>query len=124
VSVALAAAAVAALVWAARMRPRGMARDGSWFDCDYQVVEREPSTSGAGRWRAGRGELVDDRVLLRVGPFARAARFGDPLPVLQRNEAARRGFTVYVLGQGGTVVAVAVARGSVADRRLAGLVSS
>ena len=68
------------------------------------------------KWHRGRGELVDDRVLVVAGPFAKVSPYGLPLPIIARSPNPPRKTTVYVAGEGQTYVAVAVARNSPAGR--------
>jgi hypothetical protein len=101
--------------------------DGSNFDCKYHDVDfpmegKAPSTDRV-RWRRGRGELVDDRILVMTGPWARGSSYGSPLPIVGRSPNPPRKTSVYLAGEGSTYVAVAVARESPADERLAELLS-
>ena len=101
--------------------------DGSVFDCKYHDVdfpmEGKAPASDRARWRRGRGELVDDRVLVMGGPFTRGSPYGSPLPIIGRSPNPPRKTSVYLAGEGSTYVAVAVARESPADERLAELLT-
>jgi hypothetical protein len=99
--------------------------DGSNFDCKYHDVELPTEGKAPGservRWRRGRGELIDGRVLVMPGPFARSGPYDSPLPIIGRSPKPPKKTSVYLAGEGSTYVAVAVARQSPADERLAEL---
>lgn len=103
--------------------------DGIYFDCKYKDIPFGPEDKQSPtdsirqmRWHRGRGEVVDDRVLVVAGPFAKVSPYGLPLPIIARSPNPPRKTTVYVAGEGKTYVAVAVARNSPADARLNELV--
>ena len=101
--------------------------DGEHFDCKYKELPFGPDQSASDtlrqmKWHRGRGEVVDDRVLVVAGPFAKVSPFLAPLPIIAKSPNPPRKTTVYVAGAGSTYVAVAVARDSPADERLADLI--
>ena len=102
--------------------------DGSDFDCKYHDVDfpmegKAPSTDRArlatrpGRARrrpgSGDGRPVDEG----------QSRTASPLPIIGRSPNPPRKTSVYLAGEGSTYVAVAVARESPADERLAELLT-
>ena len=106
------------------MGPQRMADDGTWFDCEYQIIETKPEAARRRyRWYKARGTIVDGLIDLRAGPFRRSASFGDPLSVVQRAPRARWGRSVYLLTAADTMVAIAVRQRSIADTRLASLLA-
>ncbi|MEP6659392.1 MAG: hypothetical protein ABJD24_05700 [Acidimicrobiales bacterium] len=116
--------AVAGLAWAARMGPQRMADDGTWFDCEYQIIEADPAAQRwRYRWYKARGTVVDGLIDLRAGRFRGSASFGGPLSVVQRAPKARWGRSVYLLTAADTMVAIAVRQRSPADNRLASLLA-
>ena len=103
--------------------------DGEHFDIKFKDIPFGPEEKQTAadtvrqmKWHRGRGELVDDRVLVIAGPFAKVSPYGAPLPVIARSPNPPRKTTVYVAGEGSTYVAVAVGRNSPADERLAALI--
>jgi hypothetical protein len=103
--------------------------DGEFFDVKYKDIpfgpEDKQSTADTLRqmkWHRGRGELIDDRVLVIAGPFAKVSPYLAPLPIIARSPNPPRKTSVYVAGEGSTYVAVAVLRNSPADERLGALV--
>ena len=117
--------AVAGLAWAARMGPQRMADDGTWFDCEYQIIEANPAAARwRYRWYKARGTIVDDGLIdLRAGRFRRSASFGGPMSVVQRAPKTRWGRSVYLLTTADTMVAIGVRQRSAADNRLASLLA-
>jgi hypothetical protein len=116
--------AVAGLAWAARMGPQRMAADGTWFDCEYQIIDTNPAAQRwRYRWYNARGTIVEGAIDLRTGPFRGSASFGGPLSVVQRAPRARWGRSVYLLTAADTMVAIAVRQRSAADNRLASLLA-
>ena len=117
------AGAAAALVWALRVRPARMAKDGSWFDCEYQIVELESPIRQDTRWRAGRAVITEQAVTVHVGPARRTASLGASLPVAKKLDSARRRHSVFLLGDEERAVTISVARGSAAEQRLDSLLA-
>jgi hypothetical protein len=119
------------LFWLAKMAEPDLrsSKDGTHFDCKYRDIPFGPDDKQSAtdtlrqmKWHRGRGELVDDRVLVVAGPFAKVSPYGAPLPIVARSPNPPRKTSVYVAGEGSTYVAVAVARNSPADERLGELV--
>jgi hypothetical protein len=116
--------AVAGLAWAARMGPQRMADDGTWFDCEYQIIDADPAAERwRFRWYNARGTVVDELIELRAGRFRGSASFGAPLSVVQRAPKTRWGRSVYLLTAPETMVAIAVRQRSPADNRLSSMLA-
>lgn len=115
-------AAIAALAWAVRFRPGRMAKDGSWFDCDYQVVDLTSPNRQVAAWRAGRAEVCEREIVVHVGPSRHTAALGEPLPVIEKLDAKRRRQSVFLLKRDDYAVTISVARGSASERRLDALI--
>jgi hypothetical protein len=116
------AAAIAALVWAVRFRPRRMAKDGSWFDCEYQVVDLTSPNKQVAAWRPGRAEVCEREIVVHVGPSRHTAALGGPLPVIEKLAATHRRQSIFLLKRNDQAVTISVGRGSPGERRLEGLI--
>jgi hypothetical protein len=101
-----------------------MADDGTWFDCEYQIIEANPAAARwRYRWYRARGTVVDGLIDLRAGRFRGSASFGGPMSVVQRASKTRWGRSVYLLTTADAMVAIAVRQRSAADSRLASLLA-
>ena len=65
--------------------------DGEHFDVKFKDIPFGPESKQSAadtvrqmKWHRGRGELIDDRVLVIAGPFAKVSPYNEPLPIIAR----------------------------------------